>query len=61
LHEAVGEALAFLDQALDSGFQPGMGLVVPDRFFWALPGAEEGEDGEPVADENTPPSPKRMH
>ena len=61
LHEAVGEALAFLDQALDSGFQPGMGLVVPDRFFWALPAPEEGEDGEPIADENTPPSPKRMH
>ena len=37
LHAAVGEALAFLDQALDAGFRPGMGNVVPDRFFWALP------------------------
>lgn len=36
------EALAFLDQALDCGFRPGMGMVVPDRFFWALP--EEDED-----------------
>jgi hydroxymethylpyrimidine/phosphomethylpyrimidine kinase len=43
LHEAVGEALAFLDQALDAGFRPGMGNVVPDRFFWAVP--PEGEDG----------------
>ena len=42
LHAAVGEALAFLDQALDAGFRPGMGNVIPDRFFWALP--EEGEE-----------------
>jgi len=48
LHAAVGEALAFLDQALDAGFRPGMGNVVPDRFFWALPGEGEGdEEGEP--------------
>ncbi|MDI4632602.1 hydroxymethylpyrimidine/phosphomethylpyrimidine kinase [Pelomonas sp. V22] len=43
-HEAVGEALAFLDQSLDAGFRPGMGNVIPDRFFWALP--PEGEEGE---------------
>jgi len=43
LQAAVGEALAFLDQSLDAGFRPGMGHVVPDRFFWALPPAEEGE------------------
>src|ERR1700704_1560986 len=49
LHAAVGEALAFLDQALDAGFRPGMGNVVPDRFFWALPGEGE-EDGEPGDD-----------
>jgi hydroxymethylpyrimidine/phosphomethylpyrimidine kinase len=41
---ATSEALAFLDQALDAGFRPGMGHVVPDRFFWALP--EGGEDGQ---------------
>lgn len=48
LHTAVGESLAFLDQALDAGFRPGMGNVVPDRFFWALaPGEdEEGLDGD---------------
>ena len=33
LHAAVGEALTFLDQSLDAGFRPGMGNVVPDRFF----------------------------
>lgn len=48
LHTAVGESLAFLDQALDAGFRPGMGNVVPDRFFWALaPGEDEdGLDGD---------------
>ena len=47
LQAAVGEALAFLDQSLDAGFRPGMGHVVPDRFFWALPPPEEGgEDAE---------------
>jgi hydroxymethylpyrimidine/phosphomethylpyrimidine kinase len=43
LQAAVGEALSFLDQSLDAGFRPGMGNIVPDRFFWALPPAEEGE------------------
>jgi len=52
LHAAVGEALAFLDQALDAGFRPGMGNVIPDRFFWALPGEEEGEgEGEAAEEE----------
>ncbi|MFM2053124.1 MAG: hypothetical protein RL456_1161 [Pseudomonadota bacterium] len=50
LHLAVSEALAFLDQSLDAGFRPGMGSVVPDRFFWALPPEdeedEEGADGD---------------
>ncbi|MFM7532352.1 MAG: hydroxymethylpyrimidine/phosphomethylpyrimidine kinase [Rubrivivax sp.] len=45
LQAAVGEALAFLDQSLDAGFRPGMGSVVPDRFFWALPAAGEAEEG----------------
>jgi hydroxymethylpyrimidine/phosphomethylpyrimidine kinase len=43
LHLAVGEALNFLDQSLDAGFRPGMGNVVPDRFFWALPPPEDEE------------------
>jgi len=41
---AVSEALSFLDQALDAGFRPGMGGVVPDRFFWALPPGEADKD-----------------
>ena len=63
LHAAVGEALAFLDQALDAGFRPGMGNVVPDRFFWALPPGEdeEGEPGE-ATDADTPPkNPRHIH
>jgi hydroxymethylpyrimidine/phosphomethylpyrimidine kinase len=44
LHLAIGESLAFLDQALDAGFRPGMGNVIPDRFFWALPAGEEEEE-----------------
>jgi hydroxymethylpyrimidine/phosphomethylpyrimidine kinase len=41
LQAAVGEALSFLDQSLDAGFRPGMGHIVPDRFFWALPPADD--------------------
>jgi hydroxymethylpyrimidine/phosphomethylpyrimidine kinase len=71
LQAAVGEALAFMDQTLDSGFRPGMGGVVPDRFFWALPPPEEGTEGliegEPMIDEpeatdtTGKPSPRRVH
>lgn len=65
LHAAVGEALTFLDQSLDAGFRPGMGNVVPDRFFWALPPEEEGE-GDAAADESTdtdttPKGPRHVH
>lgn len=52
LQAAVGEALAFMDQSLDSGFRPGMGSVLPDRFFWALPPTPE--EGEPATDEAVP-------
>jgi hydroxymethylpyrimidine/phosphomethylpyrimidine kinase len=51
LQAAVGEALAFLDQSLDAGFRPGMGNVVPDRFFWALPPGEEGAEPEGEGEE----------
>ena len=70
LTAAVGEALAFLDQALDAGFRPGMGNVIPDRFFWALPpGDEDGEEGEPgapdetaaAADDTPPTTPRHVH
>jgi hydroxymethylpyrimidine/phosphomethylpyrimidine kinase len=68
LHAAVGEALAFLDQALDAGFRPGMGNVVPDRFFWALPGDDELEGEAPEAAGTTetdtttaPKNPRHVH
>ena len=68
LQSAVGEALAFMDQSLDSGFRPGMGSVVPDRFFWAMPPPEEGEAGAtaPMQELETPDSkgkvaPRRVH
>ena len=56
LHAAVGEALTFLDQALDAGFRPGMGNVIPDRFFWALPPGDEDEAGD---ERRVPTTPRR--
>ena len=44
LSVASSEALHYLDRCLDEGFRPGMGHVVPDRLFWALPEPEDGED-----------------
>ncbi len=67
LSAAVGEALQFLDQSLDAGFRPGMGNVVPDRFFWALPPAEEqpsAAEAEPESNEEPAPPPgasRRVH
>lgn len=70
LQAAVGEALSFLDQTLDAGFRPGMGNVVPDRFFWALPPPEEeGDAATADADDGLSPgddspskgSPRRVH
>jgi hydroxymethylpyrimidine/phosphomethylpyrimidine kinase len=67
LQAAVGEALSFLDQSLDAGFRPGMGHIVPDRFFWALPppdedGPENGSLPEPEPeDPKTKGAPRRVH
>jgi hydroxymethylpyrimidine/phosphomethylpyrimidine kinase len=67
LSAAVGEALQFLDQSLDAGFRPGMGNVVPDRFFWALPPADEEQaaaEGEVESNEEAAPPPgasRRVH
>ena len=58
LQAAVGEALSFLDQSLDAGFRPGMGHILPDRFFWALPPPEEGEEGSAEMPEPEPVDPK---
>ena len=65
LQAAVSEALQFLDEAIDAGFQPGMGNVIPDRFFWALPPPEDqdgGGEGD-VTDETSGPTngPRRVH
>ena len=61
LHTAVGESLAFLDQALDAGFRPGMGNVVPDRFFWALPPDEEGDESADGSPPDTPSGSRQVH
>lgn len=62
LHAAVGESLAFLDQALDAGFRPGMGNVIPDRFFWALPpGEEEGPGADGSAPDGSTPGARHIH
>lgn len=46
LSVAASEALHYLDRCLDEGFRPGMGHVIPDRLFWALPETGEGEEGD---------------
>jgi hydroxymethylpyrimidine/phosphomethylpyrimidine kinase len=60
LQTACAEALTYLDQCLDAGFQPGMGNAVPDRLFWAhdddeepagAPAAEPGSDSTLDADD----------
>jgi hydroxymethylpyrimidine/phosphomethylpyrimidine kinase len=61
LQAAVGEALTFLDQSLDAGFRPGMGNVLPDRFFWALPPPEEPEGEGEIDSGPAPGEPRRVH
>jgi hydroxymethylpyrimidine/phosphomethylpyrimidine kinase len=46
LQTAVAEALTYLDQCLDAGFQPGMGHAVPDRLFWAHDDDDEPAEGD---------------
>jgi hydroxymethylpyrimidine/phosphomethylpyrimidine kinase len=43
LQNACAEAMTYLDQCLDAGFQPGMGHAVPDRLFWAHDDDEEAD------------------
>jgi hydroxymethylpyrimidine/phosphomethylpyrimidine kinase len=52
LPEATSEALHYLDRCLDEGFRPGMGQVIPDRLFWALP---DGEETDPEDDPEIQP------
>jgi hydroxymethylpyrimidine/phosphomethylpyrimidine kinase len=39
--EAVHDAQEYTWQTLAAGFRPGMGRLLPDRFFWAREGDEE--------------------
>jgi hydroxymethylpyrimidine/phosphomethylpyrimidine kinase len=43
LQNACAEAMTYLDQCLDAGFQPGMGHAVPDRLFWAHDDDEDAD------------------
>jgi len=52
LSAAASEALHYLDRCLDEGFRPGMGKVIPDRLFWALPETEDDESEEEGPDMN---------
>ncbi len=56
LPEATAEALGFLDQSLNAGFLPGMGLVVPDRMFWAQADSADDADVAENAENNLPGS-----
>ncbi|MDM7948666.1 bifunctional hydroxymethylpyrimidine kinase/phosphomethylpyrimidine kinase [Hydrogenophaga sp.] len=53
LQAACAEALTYLDQCLDAGFQPGMGHAVPDRLFWAH---DETDGAAPGDAEDSPES-----
>ncbi|WP_220789304.1 bifunctional hydroxymethylpyrimidine kinase/phosphomethylpyrimidine kinase [Craterilacuibacter sinensis] len=46
LPQAVREAQEYTWQALRYAFRPGMGLMIPDRLFWASGETEEEETGE---------------
>ncbi len=48
LQTACAEALTYLDQCLNGGFQPGMGHAIPDRLFWAHEDDDEEEAPDPT-------------
>ena len=48
LQTATAEALTFLDQSLNGGYQPGMGHAVPDRMFWAHDDEADADDTDPA-------------
>ncbi len=55
LAAATSEALSYMDRCLDAGFRPGMGHVLPDRLFWALPEDEEDDGAGDAPDFALPP------
>jgi len=44
IQDAVAEAQDYTWQALSSAFRPGMGRMLPDRFFWARKAAAEAAE-----------------
>jgi hydroxymethylpyrimidine/phosphomethylpyrimidine kinase len=50
MEEAILEAQEYTWQTLKNGFRPGMGQLIPDRFFWA----REDEDTEKGRDDSQP-------
>ncbi len=65
LSTAAEQGLTYLDRALNAGFCPGMGHMVPDRLFWAQPQEIElpedsGEDSDSEFDLSTPPAPHEL-
>ncbi len=56
LQSACAEALTYLDQCLDAGFQPGMGHALPDRLFWA----HSEDDSGPAPDLAGTPEDERL-
>ena len=49
--EAVRDAQEYTWRTLAHGFRPGMGQHIPDRFFWARPGADEAAPDAAGSDE----------
>ncbi len=49
--DAVRDAQEYTWQALSSGFRPGMGQYIPDRFFWARESDDVDLNGEGQFDE----------
>jgi hydroxymethylpyrimidine/phosphomethylpyrimidine kinase len=61
IEQAAVEALQFLDQSLESGFRPGMGMVLPDRLFWAHPGDDAADEEDDTPDIGLDLPPPRTH
>jgi len=55
LQAACAEALNYLDQCLEAGFQPGMGHAIPNRLFWA-----QEEDGDAPNDDAASEAPAQL-
>jgi hydroxymethylpyrimidine/phosphomethylpyrimidine kinase len=51
LAEAVADAQEYTWQTLASGFRPGMGQYIPDRFFWARESDAGAADADTAPDE----------